>query len=197
MQSPALKISNIVYGRKNRAGGRVEYLLNSDGSSDKYEIAENIVLGRWKKRVSESYLFGGTRMSPNIWRAIGIRFSSYFSKLEHLSEKDIDAITLNDTVTPSAYKVPNSKHLKIIFSALGKRKIRKICERHLSEERLDLYGTPDLFLWALAKNTQCISFIRLVEVKKPRERISKDQVEEIDYLKSLDIPARILRLIER
>jgi hypothetical protein len=38
---------------------------------------------------------------------------------------------------------------------------------------------------------------RFVEVKKPKERVSKDQKEEIEYLRSLGLQARVLRLKER
>jgi hypothetical protein len=197
MNAPALRISNIVYGRSTREGGRVVYLLNDDGSASSYKIAEQIVLNRWKKRNLENHFFGGVRMSPNAWRAIGIRFSDYITNIEVLSEEDINSITEADRKTPQTYKAPNAKALKIIFSALGSDKVSQICKRHLSPERVDRYGTPDLFLWGINAKTQKIAFIRLVEVKKPKERISKDQVEEIEFLKSLNIPARVLRLIER
>ena len=46
--SPALRISNIVHGRRNVAG-RVEYMLDPKGQdTSKFEIPEQIVLTRWK-----------------------------------------------------------------------------------------------------------------------------------------------------
>jgi len=38
---------------------------------------------------------------------------------------------------------------------------------------------------------------RFVEVKKPEEELSQDQKEEIAFLQSLELHARVLRLIER
>jgi hypothetical protein len=38
---------------------------------------------------------------------------------------------------------------------------------------------------------------RFVEVKKPEEAVSGDQHEEIGFLRSLCLHARILRLVER
>ncbi|MFC6637371.1 VRR-NUC domain-containing protein [Sulfitobacter sediminilitoris] len=42
-----------------------------------------------------------------------------------------------------------------------------------------------------------MSFYRLVEVKRPRERVNQDQKDEIAFLVSIGVPARVLRLIER
>jgi hypothetical protein len=47
------------------------------------------------------------------------------------------------------------------------------------------------------RHYRATSFYRLAEVKKPRERISIDQHEEISFLRLLGVPARIIRLIER
>jgi hypothetical protein len=59
------------------------------------------------------------------------------------------------------------------------------------------FGTPDLFLFARNSTTKRLAFFRLVEVKKPHERISEDQHDESAFLRSLGIPARVLRLVER
>ena len=45
--SPALRVSNIVHGRRNVAG-RVEYMLDPKGQdTSKFKIPEKIVLTRW------------------------------------------------------------------------------------------------------------------------------------------------------
>ena len=63
--------------------------------------------------------------------------------------------------------------------------------------RVNRFGTPDLFLYSVSVAKGDLSFFRLVEVKRPRERISQDQQEELDFLISLGLPARVLRLSER
>ena len=45
--SPALRISNVVYGRERREDGRVTYLINSN-SDETRVIPEEIVLKRWR-----------------------------------------------------------------------------------------------------------------------------------------------------
>ena len=88
--------------------------------------------------------------------------------------------------------------LACIFSlgaAYGKdiSKVLKVTDPSLMiPERFDDSSAP-----RLAKIGQDgVSFSRLVEVKKPKERISPDQHAEIAFLRSINIPARVLRLIE-
>ena len=44
--------------------------------------------------------------------------------------------------------------------------------------------------------TNNISTARFVEVKKPKEPLSIDQVEEIKFLRKIGLKARVLRLAE-
>ena len=64
---PSLRISHLVYGRKNE-GKRVKYLLDPD--SDQYAIPEDIVLIRWRKRRHPNASFSGARLGPHLWRAL-------------------------------------------------------------------------------------------------------------------------------
>ena len=41
-----------------------------------------------------------------------------------------------------------------------------------------------------------VEYIRFVEVKKPDEPLSQDQVTELKFLNEINIKARVLRLIE-
>ena len=69
--------------------------------------------------------------------------------------------------------------------------------RHNDPARLKIYGTPDLFVWAVSKNSDKIDHVRFIEVKKPREPLSEDQVNELHYLNfDLKVKARVLRLRE-
>ena len=88
--SPALRISHIVHGRRNVAG-RVEYMLDAEGrDTSKFEIPEEIVLTRWRQRISNAYVFGGMRLSPNIWRSLKVALGKDLSSIELLDETEID-----------------------------------------------------------------------------------------------------------
>ena len=79
--SPALRISNIVHGRRNVAD-RVEYMLDPKGQdTSQFEIPEQIVLTRWRQRRSNAYQFGGMRLSPNIWRSIKVALGENWSNI--------------------------------------------------------------------------------------------------------------------
>ena len=53
--SPALHISNIVYGRECRSDGRVTYLPYNELLEGRKVIPENVVLKRWKKEIFQVF----------------------------------------------------------------------------------------------------------------------------------------------
>jgi hypothetical protein len=75
--------------------------------------------------------------------------------------------------------------------------LKAIVARHTDPARVENFGTPDLFLYATENKTGKVSIARFVEVKKPEEQLSDDQKGEINFLQSLGLHARVLRLIER
>jgi len=80
---------------------------------------------------------------------------------------------------------------------LGVTKFNALMTRHNDPDRSKIYGTPDLFVWAVSKNSEKIDHVRFIEVKKPREPLSEDQVNELHYLNfDLKVKARVLRLRE-
>jgi hypothetical protein len=197
-RAPALRISHIVYGREN-TGNRVKYLVDQSGKGDRKEIPENVVLIRWRQRKMENHSFHGCRLSPNFWRAIG---KAYGNDAGSISKLTPDALEKHSEIMRADaaehhLKVPNSDVLHSIISALGSKKLQQILDRHLDPGRTERFGTPDLFLFAKKKSDTRVAFYRLVEVKKPKERVSNDQHEEIAFLRSIGVQARILRLIER
>jgi hypothetical protein len=143
--------------------------------------------------------FHGCRLSPNLWRAIGRAYGNDGSQICVLTpaQLEVGQQIIQKDAADHHLKVPRLDILQALISALGPQKLQKILDRHLDTSRSDRYGTPDLFLFARESGKDRVAFYRLVEVKKPKERISADQHEEIEFLRFIGIPARILRLIER
>lgn len=69
-------------------------------------------------------------------------------------------------------------------------------DKHTSQEHEGRSGVPDLFLFAINNVTGIPSVARFVEVKKPGEKISQDQIDEINLLNSMGLHARVMRLVE-
>ena len=197
--SPALRISNIVHGRRNVAG-RVEYMLDPKGQdTSKFKIPEKIVLTRWQQRKSNAYVFGGMRLSPNIWRSVRVALGKDWSNIERLESTEIDKLYKASAarLKSKKYKAVNGENLLKLVEGLGVTKFNALMTRHNDPERSKIYGTPDLFVWAISRNSKEIDHVRFIEVKKPREPLSEDQVNELHYLNfDLKVKARVLRLRE-
>jgi hypothetical protein len=196
-KAPALRISHVVHGRIND-GGRVRYLVDPDGNGEERAIPEDVVLLRWRRRTMAAHTFHGCRLGPNTWRAIGYAFGSEAEQICSLSVEQIASGRQDLGLDKDSHHfwLPDASTVACLFQALGPGQLDKILRRHLSPERVNRFGTPDLFLFA-KKRAARVSFFRLVEVKKPCEDISRDQHEEIAFLRSIGVPARVLRLIER
>ena len=197
--SPALRISNIVHGRRNVAD-RVEYMLDPKGQdTSKFEIPEQIVLTRWRQRKSNAYVFGGMRLSPNIWRSVKVALGKDWSNIERLESTEIDKLYKASAarLKSKKYKAVNGENLLKLVEGLGVTKFNALMTRHNDPERSKIYGTPDLFVWAISRNSKEIDHVRFIEVKKPGEPLSEDQVNELHYLNfDLKVKARVLRLRE-
>jgi len=197
--SPALRISNIVHGRRNVAD-RVEYMLDPKGQdTSKFEIPEQIVLTRWRQRRSNAYQFGGMRLSPNIWRSIKVALGENWSNIERFEATEIDKLYKASAarLKSKKYKAVNGENLLKLVEGLGVNKFNALMTRHNDPDRSKIYGTPDLFVWAISRNSKEIDHVRFIEVKKPGEPLSEDQVNELHYLNfDLKIKARVLRLRE-
>jgi len=197
--SPALRISNIVHGRRNVAD-RVEYMLDPKGQdTSKFEIPEQIVLTRWRQRRINAYQFGGMRLSPNIWRSIKVALGENWSNIERFEATEIDKLYKASAarLKSKKYKAVNGENLLKLVEGLGVTKFNALMTRHNDPDRSKIYGTPDLFVWAISRNSKEIDHVRFIEVKKPGEPLSEDQVNELHYLNfDLKIKARVLRLRE-
>ncbi|MBT5824256.1 VRR-NUC domain-containing protein [Candidatus Peregrinibacteria bacterium] len=201
--SPALQISNIVRGRERRADGRVIYFADSEESEESGNlqklIPEQIVLHRWRRRIINQGTCHGFRLSPNIWRSIGLALSNDAVLLKSFDEHRINAGFVNSAqlLGESNFSTPRAGNLFNLLQSLKVNQLQEILNRHLDPERSNRYGTPDLFLYALNQSCTKTFMSRFVEVKKPNEPLSLDQIEEIHFLRNLGLKARVLRLEER
>jgi hypothetical protein len=194
-----LHISNIVYGREHREG-KVFYFCDPSGLLPDKAIPEQVVLWRWRRRSAPAnYSFSGDRLSPNVWRAMEIAFpdGQGISPDVNTEELQVQIESARAALRAKNFSLPSAECLQAMFRALGTERVRLLTARHNAPERAERYGTPDLFLYMAPTNTGLAPSIRFVEVKKPGETISPDQREEIAFLNSIGVPARVLRLIER
>jgi hypothetical protein len=194
---PALRISHIVYGRKHE-NGRVKYLVDPLGSRDEFAIPEEVVLRRWRRRRFPDFVFSGERLSPTLWRALPVLFNSPPEKWELPSVDALEKMRQEASLQmlTLGLRLPAAETMKALFSVCGPKRLRALVERHAGLGPNGRSGVPDLFLYAKGK-TGKPSISRFVEVKKPEEPVSADQLDEIRFMKSLGLHARVLRLIER
>lgn len=197
-KKPALRISHIVYGRETR-GNRVVYLVDPKGGGTEKQISESVVLFRWRRRIFPGHTFSGAKLHPKIWRILPTIFGPDTGAWTTLSENNIAELILRKRSEPQDeyFSLPGANVLKALFEVSGAARLATIIARHNAPERASNYGTPDLFLYAIDTATKAPVIARFVEVKKPEEPLSQDQREEIKFLQSLGLHARVLRLIEK
>jgi hypothetical protein len=194
----SLRISNIVYGRQTNRN-RVSYLVDPQGHGILRAVPETVVLQRWRQRVRPATQFSGVRLSSTLWRAVAATFPD-------ASSQDVCSFTRDEvSVQIDAHRarlrtlylrLPNADSLWALFQVLGLQRLRTLLERHNAPERMGHSGVPDLFLYA-QDQFGAIADARFVEVKKPEEPVSEDQQAELDFMNSIGLRARVLRLAER
>ena len=197
LNSPALGISKTVHGRK-RPDGRVRYLIDPKGMGEEERIPEQVVLKRWRKRTMKGHTFGGVRLSPTIWRAIGLVFGKDARQIISLSEEQVvQTIAANrDHLKNAHLKLPASASLYIMIHSLGVKRLEKIMHRHLIEDGGRKSGTPDLFLYQFNTKIHRANAFVFVEVKKPEEPLKLHQRTELEFLQQIGASAREFRLVQ-
>ncbi len=193
---PSLRISHLVYGRKNE-GNRVKYLV--DPSNDRFAIPEDIILIRWRQRKHPNASFSGVRLGPHVWRALssalGRDCEAWPSKMtETALQHSREELRAGGDNQPYLNSLPSLATLEALWSICGQERLQQLVDRHSDAT---IFGVPDLFLFARDWNTQKAYMGRFVEVKKPGEPLSDGQREEIAFMNSLGLHARLIRLIER
>ncbi len=197
-KKPALRVSHIVYGRE-KCANRVYYLVDAKGEGTEKKIAEQDVLYRWRRRVFSGFIFSGARLNPGVWRVLprvlGDDPVKWIQASEHEIQKQIDA--RQELMRETHETIPAANVLRVLFEHVGRERLTQILDRHNDPARAEKSGTPDLFLYATNNRSGKVAIARFIEVKKPEEGLSQDQKEEIAFLQSLGLHARVLRLIER
>ena len=195
---PNLNISHVVRGRETRPDHRVTYFPDNNILEGKKVIPEKIVLKRWRKREFVHSVARGFRLSPNFWRAIGIALGNNAKKIKSLNETGIEiSFTKHQKALQiKKFKTQSATNLIEVFRSLEIHQLQLILDRHLDPDRMDKYGTPDLFLFTSHKTTHAISRACFVEVKRPNEPLSSDQINEINFLRNIGLKSRVFRLVE-
>lgn len=188
--NPIARILTIVTGRTNK-GRRVYYALEMDAKEPKMLIPEQVVLKRWRLMKSAKLDFHGCRLSPTIWRGLS---SVDFTCAEWEHQVLLATSTQNENV--SHVKVPAMQALRAMLAVLGPSSFGRLCKLGYAMIDKDRFGTPDLFLWTTCRRTGLPKFAAFLEVKKPKEPVSKDQRLMIWALKRLGAKAEVVRLRE-
>ena len=197
-EQPALRISNVVYGRQI-VGNRVKYLVDPRRGGDEKAVPETVVLKRWRRRHLDGYIFSGTRLSSTLWRAIHSAFPWDAKTICGLGLNEIQQ-TIERTraaLGEHHFRLPSAKALHVLLFVVGPDRLASLISRHTAPGHIGHSGTPDLFLYAINQATGMPCMPRFVEVKRPGEKVSDDQQAEIEFLRDLGLQARVFRLIER
>jgi hypothetical protein len=197
--SPELGISNVVYGRERRKDGRVVYFADNKLLIGKKVIPEKIVLKRWRKREFVFNVARGFRLSPNFWRATSIALGKDALRIKSLNKNEIEIGFTNhqEAIRSKKFKTQSASNVIEVFKCLEAFQLQSILDRHTNPDRMEKYGTPDLFLFTSHKATHLISRACFVEVKRPGEKLSDDQISEINFLRDIGLKSRVLRLKEK
>lgn len=197
-KKPSLRISHIVYGREKR-GTRVVFLVDEKGNGTKKMISEEVVLYRWRRRKFPGYVFSGARLGPNLWTTLPKLLGSEVSHWLVLTEEELQsAIANKKNLTGDVFaKIPAANVLHALLAVCGLERLNLLVERHRDHNGKDSHGVPDLFLFAKKVTDGTCTIARFVEVKKPEEPTKGNQHEEIAFLQSMGLHARVLRLDER
>jgi hypothetical protein len=179
--------------------GRVRFVVG-----DRCRPGEAVVLRRWRDRSREPaakakrIAFDGCRLPPGT-----------FQLLDACRQEGLD---LNAAMTPDilrpfydrarrehpTWRAPNVTHLAAVITCLARTKhLNAVVNR---ERTATNPGIPDLFLWKRDKDGQPFGG-QFIEVKRRsrtyKEPVSKEQREEIAFLKTIGAKARVVYLLER
>jgi hypothetical protein len=144
----------------------------------------------------------GVRLPPSTWRALGLVLPHDQALWKDLDEGTIRRLLAEkkQLLREGQLRAPPTQSILAMMRIpkLGPQVIRKLIQRHSDPESVDPRrpGVPDLFLWAHDEdNRPCAP--RFVEVKRPDERLFKQQRAELEFLRSLGLKAGVFRLVER
>ena len=164
----------------------------------KKEIPEKIVLKRWRKREFVFNVARGFRLSPNFWRAINIALGKDALRIKSLNKNEIEIGFTNhqEAIRSKNFKTQSASNVIEVFKSLETFQLQSILDRHTNPDRMEKYGTPDLFLFTSHKARHSISRACFVEVKRHDEVLSDDQINEINFLRHIGLKSLVFRLNE-
>ena len=197
-KKPSLRISPNVYGRTS-VRNKVKYLIDPKGFGSDMGVPERVVLTRWRQRQFPNHQFSGDKLSSTLWRAVAAVYGKNATKICNLSLEQIENLKIKKSQFASEQnylKLPASSTMFALFFICGPKRLQVLIDKHTSQEHEGRSGVPDLFLFAINNVTGTPSVARFVEVKKPGEKISQDQIDEINLLNTLGLHARVMRLVE-
>ena len=193
-----LGIKSTVHGREKR-GNHVYFIIDPKGNDLKKGRTELVVLKRWLKKIKANHSFSGSTLNPKIWRSMRTVFGNDPKNWVSLSVKEISEYLQNARIKhPEDTKfLPSASILAVIFKVCGVENLESILERHNKRERAEIFGTPDLFLFSTNTKTKQIREAHFIEVKRPDEKLSDEQEDELSFLKKLGLQAGVYRLKEK
>jgi hypothetical protein len=197
-KKPSLRISPNVYGRTS-VRNKVKYLIDPKGGGSDMGVPERVVLTRWRKRQFPNHKFSGDKLSSTLWRAVAAIYGKNAAKICSLSKEQLEEIKVIQRLPEGErnyLKLPASNIMFALFFICGPKRLQVLIDKHTSKKYEGRSGVPDLFLFAASTITGKPSIARFVEVKKPGEKISQDQIDEIELLNSMGLHARVMRLVE-
>ena len=191
--SSNLNISNNAYGRRKYSNHGVQYLIDSGGKKYlEYGTPEQVVLYRWRQRSDYKYVFGGQQLSPNIWRSIRLALGDDVASISKLSLGEIRKRNLAAENALKLAKLPTIPWQIVfgLYEFLGFENFNALMHRHNHPNGFNSYGTPNVFLWVrettrekkTGRRTRKLVHVRFVEVKQPRQQLSRDQKKELLFL---------------
>lgn len=191
----ALRISHIVYGRRAK-GTKVTYLVDPKGEGQERAVPETVALRRWRRKLGGSY--SGDRLSSTLWRALPVVLGKEVRRWPSKTEPAIKTkLTAKRKVLQRRrLSAPEAGIVWALLQSCPTQLLIKLVARHAALGKERRSGVPDLFLFAWNRKGRPCK-VRFVEVKKPKERVSQDQLDEIALLNRHGLAARVLRLIER
>lgn len=190
----ALHISHFVYGRKPK-GHRVTYLVDPKGRGTERAIPETVVLRRWRMRGD---CFSGARLRSTLWRALPVALGPDVRKWPTRTEAHIRRALAakRKLLRERRHSAPAAEIVWSLLQVCPVPLLNELIARHKSLGKMRRSGVPDLFLFARCGKGKPYK-VRFVEVKKPKERVSQDQHDELTLLQRHNLSGRVLRLIER
>jgi hypothetical protein len=193
---PALRIPHVVRGRAH-VGTRVHYLVDAKGEKPDHAAPERVVLKRWRKRRKAGVTFTGTRLSPTVWRALHLVLDTPSLRDSRVTPERLEARLeeVRKRLKEEHLTAPACPHLAALVALCGPERLQALIDRHQADLTRPPQGVPDLFLYARGPGSR-LHTARFVEVKKPEEPVSAAQGAEIEFLRSLRLPARVLRLMD-